>query len=466
VIFPLPLTPFERYYLSDDSRKYPTTFPVELRFSGPLAREPFLQAIEQAIERHPLFGALLVRSGLTSKWIAGAREPAWVDWTHCSAPIAHPRGEFIDLTVERGMRVWVRASDESARVIFQFHHSCCDGLAATQFLDDVLVLYASAVTDPSQIPALAPVNVERLRDRASVDLSGAQPGFRAFVRDIVITLYVWTRILFRRVAIVAAPIPSAKDPSADSGGDASRSPEILSFEQYQLTVAEAEAYRQAALRQSMAQNDLMIRDLMLAIDDWNRRQCAASRAACRVNVPVNVRGREGADIPASNRLGFAFVTANPTDFGDRDKLLRIVHAQTEQIKQWKLALYFLGGLGLATLFPGAVPASLRWKKSFATVVLSNIGRLMEHSRLPRSEDRLVCGNVILEHITGAPPIRRNTRAALLVGEYGGRTTISLRCEPRLFSPAETRALLNTYVARLRETVAVETSVERVSPESI
>jgi len=213
----------------------------------------------------------------------------------------------------------------------------------------------------------------------------------------------------------------------------------------------------------MAQNDLMIRDLILAIDDWNRRQQSVSRAACRVNVPVNVRGREGADIPASNRLGFAFVTIPPREFGDCNKLLQLVHAQTEQIKQWKLALYFLGGLGVASIFPGAVAASLRWKQSFATVVLSNIGRLMAHSRLPRAEDRLVCGNVILEQITGAPPIRRNTRAALIVGEYGGRTTISLRCEPRLFSTADTRDLLDTYVARLRETAALGASTERAAP---
>jgi hypothetical protein len=463
VIFPLPLTPFERYYLSDDSRQYPTTFPVELRFSGPLAREPFLQSIELAVERHPLLGALVAKSRLAPKWIAGPREPVCVDWAHCSAPITHPHGEYIDLAVERGMRVWVRASDEAARVVFQFHHSCCDGLAATQFLDDVLVLYASAVTDSSQVPALAPVKVERLRDRASVDLGGAQPGFRAFIRDIVITLYLWARILFRRVAIIAAPIPTGQSRGATPSAEGDRSLEILHFEQHQLTVAEAEAYRQAASALSMAQNDLLICDLMLAIGDWNRRQRAVSGAACRVNIPVNVRGREGADIPASNRLGFAFVTASPRDLADRDRLLQIVHAQTEQIKQWKLALYFLGGLGLATLLPGAVPASLRWKKSFATVVLSNIGRLMAHSRLPRREDRLICGNVILEHITGAPPIRRNTRAALIVGEYGGRTTISLRCEPQLFRPSETRSLLDTYVARLRETAAAGTSVERVIP---
>jgi hypothetical protein len=148
VVFPLPLTPFERYYLSDDSRRYPTTFPVELRFSGRLSREPFLLAIDQAVQRHPLLGAIVSYSGLTPKWVSGPHEPAWVDWAETDAPITHPLGEFIDLTVERGLRVWVRANDESARVLFQIHHSCCDGLAATQFVDDVLVFYASAVGNP------------------------------------------------------------------------------------------------------------------------------------------------------------------------------------------------------------------------------------------------------------------------------------------------------------------------------
>ena len=454
--FPLPLTPFERYYLSDDTPEYPTTFPVELRFSGPLLREPFLRAIDQAVERHPLLGARIADARWGPQWVDGPREPAWVDWGELSAPITSPRGEFIDLRSERGMRVWVRAGDESARALFQFHHSCCDGLASTQFLDDVLVIYASAVSDPALVPALAPVRVERLRDRAAVDLSGAQPGFRAFVRDLLITLYVWSRILFRGSAVVAAPHRTSEVQVTAAPAEIVAAPQILAFEQHQLTSAEAEGYRQAALTRSIAANDLFIRDLVLAIDDWNRRQNSRSRASYRVNVPVNVRGRDGADIPASNRLGFAFVTASPRELSDGKKLLEIIHAQTEQIKQWKLALYFLGGLGLATIFPGVVPASLRWKKSYATAVLSNIGRLLAHSRLPRSGDRLVCGNVILEHITGAPPIRRNTRAALIVGEYGGETTISLRCEARLFHPAETRALLDLYVARLRDTAAGRT----------
>ena len=53
-VFPLALTPFEYYYYSDDCAEYPTTFPVELRFSGTLVREHFAAALEETVRRHPL----------------------------------------------------------------------------------------------------------------------------------------------------------------------------------------------------------------------------------------------------------------------------------------------------------------------------------------------------------------------------------------------------------------------------
>jgi hypothetical protein len=39
-LFPLPLTPFEYYYWCDDRPDYPTTFPIELTFSGLLEPDP------------------------------------------------------------------------------------------------------------------------------------------------------------------------------------------------------------------------------------------------------------------------------------------------------------------------------------------------------------------------------------------------------------------------------------------
>ena len=247
---------------------------------------------------------------------------------------------------------------------------------------------------------------------------------------------------------------SDQNASAPSTAARPEDAEILNFEQHQLTVAEAEAYRRAAVERAVAQNDLMIRDLLLAIDDWNRLQGAASGAACRVNVPVNVRGREGADIPASNRLGFAFVTVSPREFGDREKLLQIVHAQTEQIKQWKLALYFLGGLGHGHDY------SRRRGRQLALEEIIRHRRVEQYrpadGAFAPAAQRRTAG---LRQRGAGEHHRRAAHSSQHAGRhYSSENTaaeprMSLRCEPRLFNAAQTRALLDTYVARLRETAA-------------
>ena len=75
-LFPLPLTPFEYYYWCDDRPEYPTTFPLELLFRGPLRREPLEAAIRVCLDRHPLLAANLDTTTKFPQWIARQREVA------------------------------------------------------------------------------------------------------------------------------------------------------------------------------------------------------------------------------------------------------------------------------------------------------------------------------------------------------------------------------------------------------
>jgi hypothetical protein len=219
-----------------------------------------------------------------------------------------------------------------------------------------------------------------------------------------------------------------------------------------MSADEIRRLRRAAAARGLTINDLLIRDILLVLHDWNRFPDRALGGRLRVNVPVYVRGRNGADIPASNGIGFAFVSAKASDFRDSQTLLDAVHRQTEQIKREKLALYFLGGLAIAGNFKGLVPWVLRRKKSFATLVLSNLSRVLVRTPLPRRDGRLVAGNVVLERVAGVPPIRPLTRAAIAVAEYAATASVSLRCDPRYFRPADTRAILNAYIERLTATM--------------
>ena len=97
-VFPLPLTPFEYYYYLDDSLEYPTAFPIELRFSGTLSPDYFQAALDATLARHPLLRAVVDDRGPRPAWVADHRSRPPVDWNDESVPIAHPAGDFIDLT--------------------------------------------------------------------------------------------------------------------------------------------------------------------------------------------------------------------------------------------------------------------------------------------------------------------------------------------------------------------------------
>src|SRR5262245_54061623 len=129
-LFPLAVNPFERYYLADDRPEYPTAFLVEMRFSGLLDRAAFTSALSQAVEGHLLLSAIVADGPRGLEWVAGTGQSPEIDWADQSIAIAPPDGEFIDLRQSRGLRVWVRTSEAATRVVLQFHHACCDGLAS------------------------------------------------------------------------------------------------------------------------------------------------------------------------------------------------------------------------------------------------------------------------------------------------------------------------------------------------
>jgi hypothetical protein len=228
---------------------------------------------------------------------------------------------------------------------------------------------------------------------------------------------------------------------------------ILSFASARLTRAQLDALRQAASAQRVTLNDLAVRDMFLTLAAWTGKGQTKPPGALRVNVPVNVRDASDATLPVANRIGLSFVTPRATNYRDRQTLLSAVHEQMDHVKDWKLALYFLGGLEFAGGFSRMIPWMLRREHSFATVVLSNLGKIFARAPLPRDGGRLRCGNLVLERFFGVPPIRPLTRAAFLLLEYDEELTVCVRCDPRFFRPADACALVNAYADQLRETAA-------------
>ncbi|HEY2893198.1 MAG TPA: hypothetical protein VGJ16_03270 [Pirellulales bacterium] len=425
-----------------------------------MSRTAFERALATTLGRHPLLLATLDEQGKLPSWQAAPGGAPPIDWAADGTPVTHADGQRIELASRTGLRVWVRTAAHRSRIFLQMHHACCDGLAAVQFTDDLLTSYHNEVVGQAERVELSALKPELLAHRGELTSDAPAAGLFTAIRDLWITLWLWSWILFSRVAILAAPAGRSANSRAECAADDgsswaetdARQP-ILSFATARLDSSILGGLRAAATAANVTLNDIALRDILLALEDWNAARGTQSRGTLRVSVPVNIRDRADAEMPAANRIGYGFVEPAKRDYASREQLLNAISRQTKQIKDWKLALYFLGGLGLAAGLPRLLRRVLSRRKAFATVVVSNLGRIFSQSRLPRRDGKLVAGNLVLERFLGVTPIRPLTRSAILLVEYAGELTVCVRCDPQQFAPEDVQEFLALYVRKLDETAA-------------
>ncbi len=106
-IFPLPLSPFEQFTLRDDRRDYPMTFFFHWLVTGRVDRDALEQALADGLRRHPLLNCRIETQGREQVWVLSDDEKPNLKIVQPDAPLWGPREDFIDLSVETGLRVWV-----------------------------------------------------------------------------------------------------------------------------------------------------------------------------------------------------------------------------------------------------------------------------------------------------------------------------------------------------------------------
>ena len=179
-------------------------------------------------------------------------------------------------------------------------------------------------------------------------------------------------------------------------------------------------------------NDLMLRDLFQVVGSWNGRYEGRRSPWVRITMPVNLRRRDDRALPAANLMGFTFLTRHSWECGDEAALLDGVHRETAAIKGQSLALYFLGGLGLARGVPGLVPWMLRRQCCCHDRADEHGAAVGAHSVAVAIDRRVASGNVVLESVLGVPPIRPLTRVRHCGGRLRGAVGDVLALRPGLF----------------------------------
>jgi hypothetical protein len=441
-LFPLYLAPMEQFMEADDRADYPMAFVIQVRLSGEMDRLAFSAALEGALLRHPFLRALIKRRKKNQLcWVSAGDAAPWIDWSDEDQPIACPDGrEAIDLDREVGLRMWVRRREGETHLTLQFHHSCCDGVGAYRFLGDLLALYGeSTASADAECPRLEPIDVSRLRTRSRGVLDVALSGENFRLARLAL------REAWSVISSGAAELAPARD------GRGRRLAEFPSVQSVTFDRASHEQLREAAMAEGAMLNDLLLAELFQTARDWNERRTGRGGRRFRVMMPTDMRTADDYETPATNKVSCTFLTRRAAELDRPAELLRSIRRETVAIKNERRGSRFADMLAGGFAVKGLAPALLRIPFCMATAILSNVGDPSRRftARFPRRAGRIVCGDVVLEEITGAPPLRHNTRAALSVFAYNRRLTISGRCDPFSFTPADTQEFLNLYAARLR-----------------
>ncbi len=451
---PLPLTAFEEYMLRDDRPKYPMSIIARLRFAGQLDRRATAEALETVVARHPLLRAKVHMSPAGRlEWIASADRPMAISWIDGPAHDRLPSMRPIDLFSEPGLKSWAMADSQRSSLLLQVHHAACDGKAVFQFLDDFVRSYARVLAGKQSPIELSPSDPHALHGRGSFGLT-----VRKYLRMLPVQLMGLSRVrkffmqrpvpLLERIATIGGELPTGF-PDVKVG-----SLEVEEVEKLSIAVADAK----------VTANDWLLRDFFVAVDDFRARHQITTRGEwIRFSVPMNLRHKRDERMPAANVVSMVFLDRTPRHIADPGGLLQSIHAEMDSIRRRQLGLIFVVALWGLRLLPGGLAKWVNRECCEATCVLSNLGRAMADSPLPRCNAKIVAGNVVLEGIDFFAPVRDGTAVAMALVYYAGGLQLCMQYDSRRIAEVQASDLMATYLRKIRASIDMESRSVEANP---
>jgi hypothetical protein len=455
-LFPLPLTAFERFMLADESTDFPMLFYLQVRLKGVIDREITRLAVDDALSRHPLLCCRVEKSWRGASWVWAGDRVGDTDWDRDRWMKQKPWRQPIDLTTDIGLRVWGEQHADHGIITIQFHHACCDGIGAAQFLEDVAIAYArhyaSSTGQKTDLPELRPINLELLKHRNSrigrrvVNISGS------IVRRIRIVAKYTVRYLRQKKLPLLAKVTVPED--ARQCG--------LGLHSLRLTRAETRGLRDAAKQHNASLNDLLVRELMVTAQAWNSKIADErpkfltwKQPTFCVLVPTSLRGPSDGELPACNVVSYIFMARPVTLVAHPEELLISLRDEMQLVHKSQAGWMFIQAIEAIERIPGLLRVIMKRssKSCMSTTVLSHMGNMLNAigSRLPRQDGCIQMGNVLVEDICGIPPIRQGTAATFSTIMASGCLSITLRCCPERYSQADAQELLHTFLECLQRT---------------
>lgn len=427
------VTPLEHLFFADEGKLHPMCFFLKVRVEGIPDRVKIDNALRAALRRHPMLRATIAGDAKNKtsalNWVVS-------DDTGNMKSIWNPKVIApIRINEESGVRLYVRDQDETDRqMLFQFHHSCTDARGAVQFIEDVLTCYAGL---ENTLIELEPDLLALRSDLRREDVSHKMNLLRYFEQFAGFYLQK------------CAPIKSKTLATGEYNPAAWPCTFHRSFDQ-----TEFRRLKSRTIQKHCTINDLILRDVMIALAGWNQRH--GVNANVRIGMPINMRTATQGRMPAANYVSMCNIERAPDQMKDSWQLLGSISRETAYIKSNRLGYAFLLLVGTFSKIRGGMQSLLSHKKSdvsLVTAVVSNLGDVFRYSLFGKPQDGYhLAGDLKILDVSLVPAVRPGTKVAFGVVTCLRRMTLSMQYDQMALSPDDAQSIFESVNERLAETI--------------
>lgn len=427
----LPLTNFEEYMLADNFPGHPLTIAARLRFQGQVDEAAATLAYQRVIERHPLLHCIVQPQGRRKvwKWSSDPVNPPRFLMQEPSSTL--PALRRFDLFHEVGGDCTFLQGEDKCDMIMQGHHACLDGVGALQLIRDMLQYYHEAVGSDENITRLPRLDPGLLKERGDFGF-----GHWSYLKKLpkqALGLYGVHEFLNHK----AVPLATSDLADFESAATGFHGVETIIWDQETLA-----RHLALAKQLSIRANELLVAALFKSLSQWrSERSLGDQEDWLRVMVPFNMREFKHRKMSAANRVSFVSVDRKARPFHRFTEFAKGIHGQMDVIHSHDLGLTFQAFLKIRSMLPGGVARLAREDYCGATAILTNLGKPLRRTGLPKRQGKLCPGNLVLEELELLPPLRPHTHISFAACRFGGRQQITACFDQRKLTREDAQEML-------------------------
>ncbi|MCX6116085.1 MAG: condensation domain-containing protein [Proteobacteria bacterium] len=436
----LAVAPFEHYMYADDSAMYPMTVHIRFWFRGQFNKNQFMKALEQVLPEHPLLQATMhgqkwwPRFLLRWKVHQSVTLP-WVDWDLQGREYRFPNNQpNIDLRNEIGIRLFIRESENRTELLVTFHHAVSDGKGIFNFIEHLLAQYSELLGGPKRAGL---TNQHLLYRRSFFGLTTIDRLCRLW-RDLFVLLKFFSMV---PISLGRSSVSSSRTVPTNT----------LAVARGALTEQELGNLKNVAKGSQASVNDVLLKILFLVIFDWNNKnEIKSARQRVTIAVPVCMRGKLFAMMPASNFVSMHVLHVSNKILKKPNELLKHINGIMKFVRAFEMGHTLVFFTSILGQIPFGLSSFFRLPMSKASVVLTNLGVPFLDSHLVNFDGKLASTGVILEHLETLPPIRDRTNASISINSYDKSLQFTMRYNENVFTEVNALEFLKEYIGRLRD----------------